>query len=1166
MENIINNHNIDKILSEINNRNDFLELIEYIFYYDMELLIKDISIKESELKDDINKLKLLEKISIYIYSNYTNELFNKNQDLRDKALELVALTFERASIYFKHMDLNIIDGRDIVLKRLKYCFRSSIAYSLAGNSPNSIFMANKIIKLFKYIDKHEGYYDKDLITLYRFSSYILNRKFSLSTSKLSKKQSSILFSLTRYINTGNQDHYFMAINDLQSLISSKLEKCQSEQFWILRNIYLVLQKFYDNCVWTVLYNIFDNNYIKQLIKSRPPILELWPNQLKIVNNPNSFLNVDFKNRILINLPTSGGKSLLAEFALIKELEKNNNKKCIYIVPTNALVYEVYKRLQERFRRLEYNVLNIPGGYEDHGEKLFQEYSVLITTPEKMDTIIRNNIRNNFLDDVSLVIFDEFHKISDKNRGWVIESSLWYLINSDSYKDIKIMLLSAIIDNGEVILDWVKETEDLNENICDNWKPTLQIKGIAKYEYIKNKYGQWVSVPKKHKYYKEAYKCHIATGFLKYFQKDLEKRTIKLFDFPRYHYKSSNKLVKKENINYESFVMGISQKLENTGGNLIFFNTKGDVESFVRSYEPYVPEKVKISQEINRLINYFEKRLGKEHLLIKGLKKGIAYHHGSLPIDMREALEDYYSKGYIKTLAATTTLAEGVNFPIQNFIYSGLKYVGQKTIDIADFKNIAGRAGRAYQSTYGQIIFVKFYPYSVKEDYLEYENYDNNVTSSLLSDEKIFEIIDEMNKKNSEDIEDFIDQASNNGFIKTLLLFYNSISENENLLDRIFSNALFSKQLQQDKLKNLLHSSKKVYHYFDKKPLRIREKVQISGLSFYSYYIVQKLAKDIVDNLDYNIRNNLKMEMLIKQEAFIQILSLKEFNKMKVRRSTPASKKIVIDDYSLFLDWTQTNINVPQLSEKYFFKVKQPYRISRITEYIKEMYEYKLSWALSILSRIINENLSLDISSNIINFINKLSQFVKYGLYSTTALDLVKLGFNSRDTINELAEFIDNNYEYFKLKELGNIISTLDHNILSDKLDSITDYELRKFITITNNLKIISKQIEKDKKVKTKIAGTKYHLCRLEEKQNILDKIKKNSKRIVLIPEPDNYYDKYAVEVYYNQTKIGYLSRNINEEVAYYLSIYTPYTIDLININVVNLNKYIEIKVKINFEV
>jgi hypothetical protein len=98
---------------------------------------------------------------------------------------------------------------------------------------------------------------------------------------------------------------------------------------------------------------------------------------------------------------------------------------------------------------------------------------------------------------------------------------------------------------------------------------------------------------------------------------------------------------------------------------------------------------------------------------------------------------------------------------------------------------------------------------------------------------------------------------------------------------------------------------------------------------------------------------------------------------------------------------------------------------------------------------------------------------------------------------------------------------------------------------------------------THLASTRYNLCRLENRETILGQLD-NQDEIYLIHERDNFYDEYAVAVYYKDYKLGYIPRKINEEVSCYLDLFHDYQIEVTKINVVDIDKYIEIIFNISF--
>ena len=88
------------------------------------------------------------------------------------------------------------------------------------------------------------------------------------------------------------------------------------------------------------------------------------------------------------------------------------------------------------------------------------------------------------------------------------------------------------------------------------------------------------------------------------------------------------------------------------------------------------------------------------------KKGVAYHNATIPQKIRYLIEDAVKEKSIDVVAATTTLAEGVDLPFRNtVIVDWLLYRNGKEgpMPALLFRNIAGRCGRAGVFTEGDTI-------------------------------------------------------------------------------------------------------------------------------------------------------------------------------------------------------------------------------------------------------------------------------------------------------------------------------------------------------------------------------------------------------------------------------------------------------------------------------
>jgi helicase len=78
-----------------------------------------------------------------------------------------------------------------------------------------------------------------------------------------------------------------------------------------------------------------------------------------------------------------------------------------------------------------------------------------------------------------------------------------------------------------------------------------------------------------------------------------------------------------------------------------------------------------------------------------LQRGVAFHNADLDRDERRAIEESFrqSDSTLRVIAATTTLAMGINTPAAAVIVVGLEHPGQVPYSVAEYKNLVGRAGR-----------------------------------------------------------------------------------------------------------------------------------------------------------------------------------------------------------------------------------------------------------------------------------------------------------------------------------------------------------------------------------------------------------------------------------------------------------------------------------------
>lgn len=132
------------------------------------------------------------------------------------------------------------------------------------------------------------------------------------------------------------------------------------------------------------------------------LLQLRPYQSKIVNAIGQC-------NAIIKMPTGSGKTFLAAEIIRKELNRNLGKKvCLFLVPTQDLVYQQSKAIQTWCS--ETTVLRFTGGMKDPRGWEKNEKVCLVSTPQAFRTLQSRKSQAFGWQCFSLVVFDEVHHV------------------------------------------------------------------------------------------------------------------------------------------------------------------------------------------------------------------------------------------------------------------------------------------------------------------------------------------------------------------------------------------------------------------------------------------------------------------------------------------------------------------------------------------------------------------------------------------------------------------------------------------------------------------------------------------------------------------------------------------------------------------------------------
>lgn len=427
--------------------------------------------------------------------------------------------------------------------------------------------------------------------------------------------------------------------------------------------------------------------------------------IKHLNNGQlSLINAISENeKVLVSAPTSFGKTTIILEYIINNVSNLNN--IIFILPTKSLIEELYIKLLNINKRIDYHekyniTLNI---LKNVGK------TIRILTPEKF----LNYYEYNNLNNIDLIVMDEVYKI--ENDGRQLDGSV---VDNRSYKFRKVLELISDTDRKVVALSpYTYEKEESMKKYMEKYR-IIEINRKTKYVY-----HEYVNLSNR-------------DSFARFFKCD------------RPLVKNYNTIPQKVNL--------ILEKIKNDK-NIIYISdiTKGlDIIELLKENNMNFLN-IDISQQIKDRYNIFISHLeetynfesGKDWYVISALKMGIGIYVSSMPRYVKKEIIQLYDAGIINCLFVTTAFIEGVNCTAENIIITSGCTARNIVLNDMSLLNISGRAGRFGKKYIGKVIFINEDVYnkvkSVKDTGVSIRNpnYEHNNTEILRDDYEI-EMIDE----------------------------------------------------------------------------------------------------------------------------------------------------------------------------------------------------------------------------------------------------------------------------------------------------------------------------------------------------------------------------------------------------------------------------------------
>jgi len=462
----------------------------------------------------------------------------------------------------------------------------------------------------------------------------------------------IIYKLACYMQNFNQDDLSYAENGIKLI---KEIVCYYNFDWNADEI-VCLTKLINRRGRASISKFVPSEILYDLKVAKTPS-ELWKSQIAAINGGLFNENID---SLGIATPTGTGKTALAQILLISFFKTHRGKKAFYIVPSKALAAQVSNDLAKVLLPLGYNIAAL-GSHLTFSKEVSgdpKDADLLIFTPEKADLILR--IEHEILKDVGMVIVDEAHHIESGTRGILLEFYLWRIKRMVPH-ECRIVQLSAVAPNINELVEWLSR-DKISSSIKMDWRPGKFRIGI--------------------------------------YEKDNEIGLLKFGNAQAIQFKNYN--FQLDDAKYDINIINIgnlAHSLSKDGIVLVLSVSKSKSEKIAEYIKALRYDFLKqdkqseLSYNMESLDAKLERELYAEVPLRNSISFGVAYHHSGLPSRVRFAVEEVIKEKKVNIVCATTTLAEGVNFPFSTVIIESL-IIGRNTqLSPRELWNIAGRAGR-----------------------------------------------------------------------------------------------------------------------------------------------------------------------------------------------------------------------------------------------------------------------------------------------------------------------------------------------------------------------------------------------------------------------------------------------------------------------------------------
>jgi helicase len=371
--------------------------------------------------------------------------------------------------------------------------------------------------------------------------------------------------------------------------------------------------------------------------------------------------------LLVVAPTSSGKTFIGEMAALRAVV--DGRKAAFLLPYKALVNEKFDQFSLLYgERLDVRVIRCTGDRLDAATSFVRgKYDLALLTYEMFLGLALSN--PSLLNQIGLVVLDEAQFIADPKRGITVELLLTYLLAArERGVSPQLIALSAVIGDVNNFDNWLG-----CKSLITDKRPVPLVEGVLD-----------------------------RSGTFQYVDTSGEVNVKQLLP-------PGSVRQRKTKPSSQDVIVPLVQMLVQRNDKeqiIIFRNKKGSAEGCAQ----YLANELGLSaaNEALAALPTHDPSTSSARLR-RCLAGGTAFHNTNLFPEEKEVVERAFRnpKGKVRALAATTTVAAGINTPASTVILAEQQFVGEdgRPFSVAEYKNMAGRAGRLGFNEEGQAIIL-----------------------------------------------------------------------------------------------------------------------------------------------------------------------------------------------------------------------------------------------------------------------------------------------------------------------------------------------------------------------------------------------------------------------------------------------------------------------------